>query len=153
MGEVNEVQLLHRYIDSVMTGVATHFTSWPEGNTNPLQYGVPTGVEHILLEGIHSFQVPNGPQVPVAAVTFIAGGGHKLEKYEYVPMMFSQLTGALYSDFKAQKKYVFVNALLYNSVVSCGRGMISNTPLTALPEVVASSPQKGLPEDISEGKL
>ena len=123
-GEVNEVETLHNYINAVQAmNDITHFPGWPEEKKAPLHCGVPDEAAHVLLRGIHSYAMPNGPSIAVAAVQFIAKGGRPLEQYLYAPMAIPELTKALHKKFDTKARYVFVDRSLYSSVISCTYGL------------------------------
>lgn len=113
----NEINLLSQYLRNAMTNMGvTYFPPWPEENKSALQQGVPREARHLVIRGLHTFSPPNCPSFVVAAVQFVAEGAIPLNRYEYVPMPYTELNSAIYNEFRAQGKCIFVAHNIYPAI-------------------------------------
>ena len=79
-----------------------------------LQYGVPSEAKHLVVHGFYSFPSNSGPIITVGAIQFLLEGGMVVDTYKSLPITLDELEKILYQDFKAKRKYVFVNETLYS---------------------------------------
>lgn len=112
-GGVDEVALLHLYIQSCRNGGAEHLSQWSVEDS-VLQKGVPTVAKHIIVHGFFSYRSESGPIIVVGAIQYLVEGGNVVDAYSYLPITLDELEKILYQDFKAKGKYVFVNENLYS---------------------------------------
>ena len=111
---MDEIHLLAQYLNKAMAQAETsYFSPWPESNAKPLNLGSPRPARHILIRGLASYPLPNGPPTVVADVGFVAEGGMFLAGYSSVPMAYSEITKMLYNDFKPAGKCVLISNEMY----------------------------------------
>lgn len=118
--QVDEISLLHKYIETVKTSASyiTHYSMWPSDLPQALHMGVPSDAMHIIVHGFHQFQLKQGPAIAVAAVQFLMSGGKDMESYKYVAMSLTELTRVLYQTFSVTSKCVLVNKDLYGAIIA-----------------------------------